>query len=278
MPMMDSHGVGGQVARSAAMTKALRVLILGGTSEASALARLIAGDTRFDAILSLAGRTSAPKTQPIATRVGGFGGVDGLAQHLRDQSIDAVVDATHPYADQMSTNAVAACARTNRPLASFVRPPWTQHTDDRWRIVPTAAKAALALGSEPRRVFLSLGRQELQAFAVAPQHHYLARVIEPPDTEGLPPDLRLLQARGPFDRADEERLLRGERIEVLVSKNAGGRATYAKIDAARALGLPVIMIARPDKPAGHAVESAEAAMTWLEQRLHETAPRSLRGV
>jgi len=260
------------------MAKALRVLILGGTTEASALARLIAGDARFDAILSLAGRTSAPKAQPIATRVGGFGGVDGLARYLRDQSIDAVVDATHPYADQMSTNAVAACARAGMPLASFVRPPWTQRTDDRWQTVPTTAKAAFALGAEPRRVFLSLGRQELQAFAVAPQHHYLARVIEPPDAASLPPDLRLLQARGPFDRAAEERLLKGERIEVLVSKNAGGAATYAKIEAARALGLPVIMIARPHKPAGHAIESAHAAIAWLEQRLHETAPRSLRGV
>jgi precorrin-6A/cobalt-precorrin-6A reductase len=275
---MDSHGLAGQVARSAAMAKALRVLILGGTTEASTLARLIAGDARFDAILSLAGRTSAPKAQPIATRVGGFGGVDGLAQHLRDQSIDAVVDATHPYADQMSTNAVAACARTGTPLASFVRPPWTQRTDDRWQIVPTTAEAALVLGSEPRRVFLSLGRQELQAFASAPQHHYLARVIEPPDAMGLPPDLRLLQARGPFDRTDEEQLLAGEGIEILVSKNAGGSATYAKIEAARALGLRVIMIARPHKPAGHAVESAHAAIAWLEQRLHETAPRSLRGV
>ncbi|MBN9486591.1 MAG: cobalt-precorrin-6A reductase [Alphaproteobacteria bacterium] len=260
------------------MAKALRVLILGGTTEASALARLIAGDARFDATLSLAGRTSAPKAQPIATRVGGFGGVDGLAKHLREQSVDAMVDATHPYADQMSTNAVAACSRTGTPLASFVRPPWTQHTDDRWQVVPTATSAALSLGSEPRRVFLSLGRQELQAFVAAPQHHYLARVIEPPDAVDLPPDLRLLQARGPFDRATEERLLKGERIEVLVSKNAGGSATYAKIEAARALGLPVIMIARPHKPAGHAVESAEAAIAWLEQHLHEAVPCSRRGV
>lgn len=277
MPTMDSHGLGGHVARSA-MAIALRVLILGGTTEASALARMLAGDARFDATLSLAGRTSTPKAQPIATRVGGFGGIDGLARFLDEQAVDAVIDATHPYADQMSANAVAACSSTGTPLASLVRPPWTRKTDDRWQVVPTMVAAAHAIGPTPRRAFLSLGRQELQAFATAPQHHYLARVIELPDPVGLPPDLRIVRARGPFDRAAEERLLLDEKIEILVSKNAGGTATYAKIEAARALGLPVVMIARPHKPAGHAVKSAGEAVAWLEECLHETAPRSLRGV
>jgi precorrin-6A/cobalt-precorrin-6A reductase len=275
---MDSHGVSGHVARSAVMAKPLRVLILGGTTEASALARLVAGDARFDTTLSLAGRTSAPKAQPIATRIGGFGGIDRLARFLGEHAVEAVIDATHPYADQMSANAVAACTRTGTPLASLVRPPWIPQAGDRWQVVQSVAAAASALGPVPCRVFLSLGRQELAAFGAAPQHRYLARVIDPPDPAGLPPDLRILQARGPFDRATEERLLRDERIEVLVSKNAGGTATYAKIEAARALGLPVIMIARPYKPAGHAVGNAGEAAMWLEQRLHEAAPRSLRGV
>jgi precorrin-6A/cobalt-precorrin-6A reductase len=260
------------------MAKALRILILGGTTEASALAQRLAGDVRFETTLSLAGRTSAPKTQPIATRIGGFGGVDGLGQFLGDHTIDAVIDATHPYADRMSSNAVLACARTGTPLASLVRPPWCPKAGDRWQVVPSTAAAAFALGPTSRRVFLSLGRQELHAFAAAPQHHYLARVIEAPDPARLPPDLRLLQARGPFDRTAEGRLLTDERIEVLVSKNAGGMATYAKIEAARALDLPVIMVDRPHKPAGHVVGNTGEAVAWLAQRLHAATSRSLRGV
>lgn len=273
---MDSHGFAVQGARSAVMV--LRVLILGGTTEASAIARLLAGDARFDATLSLAGRTTAPKAQPLATRIGGFGGVEGLAQYLREQFIAAVIDATHPYADQMSAHAVAACARTGTPLASLVRRSWIRSAGDRWQVVPSPAAAAKALGPVRRRVFLSLGRQELHAFATAPQHRYLARVIEPPEAVGLPPDLCILRARGPFDRDAEEKLLVNEQIDILVSKNAGGAATYAKIEAARGLGLPVIMIARPHKPAGQSIEGAGEAVAWLEQRLHETAPRSLRGV
>jgi precorrin-6A/cobalt-precorrin-6A reductase len=249
----------------------LRVLILGGTTEASALARKLAGDPRLAPLLSLAGRTTNPQPQPIATRTGGFGGVEGLARFLRSEAIDAVVDATHPYADQMSTHAVAACKETGVPLASLVRPEWPRHADDRWQVVPDSEAAASALGATPRRVFLSLGRQDLHVFARAPQHHYLARLIERPDQTTLPPDLRLLQARGPFDRADEERLLRDERIEVMVSKNAGGTATYAKIEAARALGLPVVMIARPHKPAGGVAADVEACVAWL----HGLAPRGV---
>jgi len=251
----------------------MRVLILGGTTEASALARLLADDVRFDATLSLAGRTSTPRPQPLVTRIGGFGGVEGLDRFLREEKIDAVIDATHPYADQMSAHAVAACGQTGVPLASFVRAPWTPRPGDRWNVVPSTDAAVSALGTAPRRVFLSLGRQELHVFARAPQHHYLARVIEAPPREELPPDITLVQARGPFALAAETALLRDERIEVVVSKNAGGDATYAKIAAARALGLPVIMIARPGKPAGHVVASAEEAVAWLAH-----ARRSLRGV
>jgi len=252
----------------------MRVLILGGTTEASELAQLLAGDPRFEATLSLAGRTAAPRTQPIATRVSGFGGADGLADFLRAQNIEAVIDATHPYAAQISANAVAACARANVPLASLVRPAWTAQPDDVWKVVPTADAAAVALGTAPRRVFLTLGRQELHLFAAAPQHHYIARLIELPQQASLPPDLVLLRQRGPFDRDAERRLLQDEKIDVVVSKNSGGSATYPKIEAARELVLPVIMIARPDKPAGHVVTSAEEAVTWLAHGV----PRSPRGV
>jgi precorrin-6A/cobalt-precorrin-6A reductase len=269
MPTMDSQRVPVQFAPSA-----MRVLILGGTTEASVLARLIAGDARFDATLSLAGRTTAPRAQPIATRIGGFGGADAMAQWLRDEKIEAVVDATHPYADQISANAVAACKAAGLPLASIVRPPWTAQSGDNWQSVPSADAAAGAIGETPRRVFLSLGRQELGAFAKAPQHHYLGRSVDQPQGVALPPDIRILLARGPFAIDAETRLLRDEKIEVLVSKNSGGTAIYAKIAAARTLGLRVLMIARPDKAVGHPVQSEQEAIDWL---LHD-ALHSPRGV
>lgn len=251
----------------------MRVLILGGTTEASALARLLANDARFEATLSLAGRTAQPAPQALPTRIGGFGGVDGLIQYLRDAKIDAVVDATHPYADRMSAHAVAACERAAVPLASLVRAPWTRQARDDWRDAVDTEAAVDALGADPHHVFLAIGRQELPLFANAPQHHYLARVIDPPDGTALPPQLTLLQARGPFDLEAETALLRDHRIDVVVSKNAGGEATYAKIAAARALGVPVVMIARPRKPAGDVVASPEETVAWLDH-----ARRSLRGV
>lgn len=253
----------------------MRVLILGGTTEASALAHLLAQDTRFEATLSLAGRTAAPRPQPIATRSGGFGGAKGLARHIAEQRIDAVIDATHPYADQMSANAVAACRQTDTPLASLVRAVWTARPGDVWQNVASTEAAAAALGPAKRNVFLTVGRQELHVFASAPQHRYVARLIEPPQQSNLPPDLVLLRQRGPFDLEAERHLLGEHEIDVMVSKNSGGNATYAKIEAARALGLPVIMIARPDKPTGHVVASPEEAVAWLA---HARSPGSLRGV
>ncbi len=251
----------------------MRILILGGTTEASALARLLANDARFEATLSLAGRTERPAPQPLPTRIGGFGGIDGLVRHLRDEKIAAVVDATHPYADQMSKHAVAACDEAAVPLASLVRAPWTRQTGDEWHDAIDMAAAVEAPGPEPRRVLLAIGRQELPLFAGAPQHRYLARVIDAPAGVALPPQLTLLQARGPFDLAAETDLLRDHRIDLVVSKNAGGDATYAKIAAARALGVTVVMIARPDKPAGHVTATPEEAVAWLDH-----VRRSLRGV
>ncbi len=251
----------------------MRVLILGGTTEAASLARQLAGDTRFEATLSLAGRTSAPAAQALPTRIGGFGGVDGLVRYLEAEKIEAVVDATHPYAAQMSAHAVAACRQAGLPLASLTRAPWTEQAGDCWQHVSNTESAAMILGDTPRRVFLTIGRQELPVFAAAPQHRYLARLIDAPKGERLPPQLVLLQARGPFDLAAETALMRDERIDVVVSKNAGGGPTYAKIAAARALGLPVVMIARPDKPAGHIVNSPNETVQWLDH-----VRRSLRGV
>ncbi len=245
---------------------AMRILILGGTTEASALARLLAVDKRFDPVLSLAGRTASPRLQPIRTRIGGFGGADGLAQWLAAEKTEAMIDATHPYAARISTNALAACKQAGVPLVSIVRPEWKPMAGDNWQAARDSADAARLLGPTPRRVFLSLGRQDLHFFAAAPHHHYIARLIEAPRQKELPPDLSLIQSRGPFDVAAERGLLTGRKIDILVSKNSGGDATYPKLAAARALGLPVIMIARPDKPVGYVVDSPEAALAHLSLR------------
>ena len=255
----------------------MRILILGGTTEASALARLLAYDGRFEAILSLAGRTRSPTPQPLPIRIGGFGGIAGLEEWLRANSVAAVIDATHPYAAQISAHAVAACSSLSIPLGLIVRAPWTREDDDHWIEVETSAAAALALGNTPARVFLSVGRQELDAFAAAPEHHYIARTIEPPDVT-LPPDIRFVHDRGPFDEATEEAFLARERIAIIVSKNSGGSATYPKIAASRRLQIPVVMIARPHKPHDVALDGVNAAMRWLEAQLAHRAPSSRRGV
>jgi precorrin-6A/cobalt-precorrin-6A reductase len=241
----------------------MRILILGGTTEASALARLLAGDARFDTILSLAGRTNTPMSQPVTMRRGGFGGVEGLQRWLAGERIAAVIDATHPFADQISAHAVAACHQLSLPLLSVSRAPWRPRPGDVWHPVPDASAAAAALGAEPKTVFLSMGRLELPPFAEAPQHRYVARLIDPPGDIALPPDIVLLYQRGPFDLDAERALLAGHGIDMLVSKNSGGAATYAKIEAARQLRLPVIMIDRPAKPTGEVAETPEAALAWL---------------
>ena len=256
----------------------MRILILGGTIEASQLARLLADDSRFEATMSLAGRTVSPKQQVLQTRIGGFGGIAGLETWLRDNGIAAVVDATHPYAAQISAHAVAACNGISIPLGSIIRAPWAREDGrDNWIEVETTGAAAHALGDAPARVFLSIGRQELAAFAAAPQHHYIARTIDPPDV-ALPPDISFVYDRGPFDIATEQAFLAREKIDMIVSKNSGGAATYPKIVASRRLQLPVVMISRPHKPHGVALDVPEAAMHWLETQLAHGASSSRRGV
>lgn len=255
----------------------MRILILGGTTEAAICADRFAGDPRFEIILSLAGRTRNPAPRGgVALRVGGFGGAEGLARFLAETGIEAVLDATHPFAAQISANAAAATGVHGTPLCTLVRPPWTAEANDRWHPATTIAEAAEMLGSEPRRVFLAVGRQGVGVFRSAPRHAYVIRSIELPDAHALPPDTTLVQARGPFALDDEIALLTSQRIDVVVSKNAGGAATYAKVDAARKLGLPVIMIERPAKAGRDFVESAEEAIAWLA-RLHGSS-RSERGV
>jgi precorrin-6A/cobalt-precorrin-6A reductase len=245
----------------------MRLLILGGTTEASALARNVVGWAELEPILSLAGRTQNPVEPPIPFRSGGFGGVAGLKSYLTDTRIDAVVDATHPFAAQMSAHAVEACQELHLPLALFTRAAWRPMPNDRWLSVMDMAEAASALGDAARRVFLTVGALQLAAFANAPQHHYLVRSIDPPDAIAALPDHRLILARGPFAVEDETALMRDERIDVLVTKNSGGKATAAKLAAARALDIDVVMVERPKSEDILAFEKLDAVMKWiLDQR------------
>ncbi|MFN3576062.1 MAG: cobalt-precorrin-6A reductase [Tabrizicola sp.] len=239
-----------------------RVLLLGGTSEAAAMARALA-EAGVDALYSYAGRTEAPLAQPLPVRIGGFGGAEGLAAFLRAEGMTHLIDATHPFAAQMSRNAVAACAATRTPLIALERAPWQAAAGDRWTHVADAAGAVAALGQAPRRVFLAIGRQTLGAFAAAPQHHYLLRLVDPP-SEPLPlPRAEAVIARGPFTAAGDRALLSEHRIEVIVAKNAGGAGAEAKLVAARTLGLPVILIDRPRVPERRVARTVAEVMGWL---------------
>lgn len=240
----------------------MRVLLLGGTSEASALARALA-EAGVDAVYSYAGRTGAPAVQPLPQRTGGFGGVEGLADWLRAERITHLVDATHPFAAQMSANAVAAATMTGTALVAFERPAWVAGEGDRWTCVPDVDAAVDALPEAPALVFLAIGRQTLEPFARKPQHSYLLRLVDPPDRALPLPRAEAVIARGPFTEAGDRALLEARAIGIVVAKNAGGSGARAKLDAARALGLPVILIDRPALPPRPVAGSVEEAMALL---------------
>lgn len=250
----------------------MNLLILGGTTEASAIARALAHDTRFNATISLAGRTRHPAPQPLPCRVGGFGGAEGLAGHLTAHRIDAVIDATHPFAARMTRNAENAARLTGTRLLVVWRPPWRKQPADNWIDAPDMEAAAEALGPAPRRVLLTIGQKDLAAFAAAPWHHYVLRSVDPPAPDALPPRAEVIAARGPFAEAAERDLLITRRIEILVTKNSGGGATEGKLAAARGLGLAVVMVARPPAPQAETVATADEALAWVE-RLYHAQPR-----
>lgn len=245
--------------------KQTKFLILGGSGEAAALARALRGDPRYDVTVSLAGRTSEPVKLPGTIRTGGFGGAEGLARTLMDEKFDVVIDATHPFADQMKANAIEAARVAGVPLLAIRRLPWTPVEGDNWILVEDIEGAATALGETAKRVFLTTGRDELRPFAKAPQHFYLLRSVEAPAPDELPAHVELIIARGPFHLEDELALLKQHAIDIVVTKNSGGDATYAKLEAARALGLPVIMVRRPPLPEAPNVDTVAAALDWLEQ-------------
>ena len=238
----------------------MRVLLLGGTGEARRLAELLAGDSGVEVISSLAGRTGDPALPPGRTRTGGFGGADGLAAWLAAEHIGAVIDATHPFAAAITGSAVAASARLGVPLLLLRRPGWTAGPGDDWRRVPSFAAAAVNLPGE--RVFLTVGRGAVSAFAADDRRWFLIRSVDAPGPP-LPPRAHVLLARGPFSAAGELELMRRHGVDVLVTRDSGGQMTSAKLAAARRLGLPVVMVDRPAVPDAPAVATAGEALAWL---------------
>ena len=198
---------------------------------------------------------------PIACRIGGFGGAEGLARFLREAGVERLIDATHPFAARISRNASLAASLAGVPLLAIRRPPWLAVPGDRWTLVADMPAAAKALGEVPRRVFLAVGRQELGPFRAC-RHRYVIRSVEAPEPSELPEHATVVTARGPFSLAAERALLRHHGIECLVTKNSGG-VTGNKLTAARELGLEVVMVARPEKPAVLSVPDHLGALAWL---------------
>ena len=247
----------------------MRILILGGTHEGFQLAEQLAALGGVDFISSLAGRTRAPRQPAGRVRTGGFGGSEGLANYLRAEGITHVVNATHPFAARISANAVAAAETASVPLLRLLRPAWTARHDDRWVAARHAAEAAEQCRREGGRIFLTLGSGELDAFAEIRNAQFLVRMVDAPERQPLG-DYRVIAARGPFSLQDELRLLAEHHINLVVAKNSGGEATYAKIEAARRMGLPVVMIERPPialDPRSPAVPTVGAALDWVRQHL-----------
>jgi precorrin-6A/cobalt-precorrin-6A reductase len=252
-----------------------RVLILGGTAQARLLAKRLAGRPELTVTLSLAGRTASPARQPVPVRIGGFGGASGLADYLAREAFDVLVDATHPYAAAISQNAAAAARRTGMLLITLRRPPWVAVAGDRWTEVSDVHEAVRALGIVPRRVFVTLGRNQLAPFVEAPQHYYLVRSVDPVDPPLALPHVDYITGRGPFGEAEDGALMRAHGIETVIAKNSGGTATYGKIAAARALGIEVILLRRPPAPATAAAETIEEVIAWLDHALTSATARGV---
>jgi len=240
----------------------LAVLILGGTGEARQLAGRLAMRPGLRVISSLAGRVQNPALPAGEVRVGGFGGAEGLAAWLAAQQIGAVIDATHPFAATISANAAAACGQVSVPLLRIVRPPWQPGDGDDWHAARSLKEAANLLPGLGGRVFLTTGRQDLAAFASLEDIWFLIRCVDPP-TGPLPPRCEVILARGPYNAVAERDLMREHCIEVLVTKNSGGELTAGKLAAARGLGIPVVMIGRPELADGPGCACAADAENWL---------------
>lgn len=241
----------------------LRVLILGGTGEARELADRLTRQSGMHVVSSLAGRVATPHLPVGEVRVGGFGGAAGLAQWLRSNPVQAVIDATHPFAAMITSNAARAAADSHVPLIVLRRSAWGAGEGDRWTVVPSMEEAARAVSALGTRALLTIGRQGVGAFADVEGVWFLIRCIDPP-VGRRPRNHEVVLARGPFTFASELELLRRNAVDVVITKNSGGAATRAKLDAAREVGLPVLVVERPPLPGGVAsVSSVDGAIEWL---------------
>jgi precorrin-6A/cobalt-precorrin-6A reductase len=240
----------------------MRVLLLGGTTEATALAHAFT-KAGIDAVFSYAGRTANPIEQPLPTRLGGYGGAKGMAEYIIDAGITHIVDATHPFATQISQNAVEACVMTGTPMIAHERLPWVAQPGDDWLQVADTNAAISALPTAPARIFLAIGKQTLPAFAAQPQHFYLLRLVDAPDAELPVPNAEVVLDRGPFTVESDMALMRTHAITHIVAKNSGGPGALAKLEAARRLHLPVILIARPTIADRPMARTLNAVMDWL---------------
>ena len=242
-----------------------RLLIVGGTAEAAALARSVVA--RFgDAVqvtTSLAGRTERPAPLPGQIRIGGFGGPAGLAAFLAEHRIDRLIDATHPFAARISTTARLACEQTGVSRLMIVRPSWRRHSLDQWIEVDGMTAAAEIVGRVGRRAWLTVGASEIGCFSAAREVEFLVRLVDPPRGPLPLRHYQVVVGRGPFTLDEERSHFERHAIDVLVCKASGGAATEAKIIAARQLSRPVIMLRRPPREPGEAVETVEAALEWL---------------
>lgn len=238
-----------------------KILILGGTSEGRKLADLIT-EAGLDVVTSLAGRVKRPRLPQGEVRIGGFGGPQRMGRYLMESSVDLVIDATHPFAEKISASALEASTSTGTPLLRLNRPEWTPGEGDNWLSVSSAEEAARLVQERFKRPLLTIGRQQLSAFAGDARSSYLIRCVEPPDGK-LPRRYLLMFDRGPFDFDSEHSLLRRHRIDVVVTKNSGGDATAAKLEAARSLHIPVIMIERPPSPPVPTVHTVAEAAQWI---------------
>ena len=251
----------------------MHVLILGGTTEARRLAELLHGTPGLRLTSSLAGRVASPRLPPGEVRVGGFGGSEGLAQWLREHAVDALIDATHPFAGTISCHAARAAATAHVPLLALRRPGWVPVEGDHWHDAGSLEEAAGLLPGLGRRIFLTTGRTGLAAFADLTELWFLVRSVEAPEPPH-PPRMEVLLDRGPFTLDGERELLCRHRIDVVVTKDSGGAATAPKLAAAREAGLPVVVVRRPAVPEGVPVVSdPEGAARWLAERLDQPAFR-----
>ena len=244
-----------------------RVLILGGTGDAARLATQASQIPDVEIITSLAGRTQKPTAIAGSVRVGGFGGAAGLSDYLRYRQIDYLIDATHPFAAQISYNAAIATRDVGIPHLMLVRPAWEKMPNDRWIEVESIEAAVLALEQSAKRVFLTIGRQQLAPFARLHNVWFLMRSIDPPSPDITLPNGITVLDRAPFTIAQEKQLMLDHTIDTIVSKNSGGNATYAKIVAARELEMPIVMVQRSPTPPVKQVADVEGAINWLRDRL-----------